>query len=56
MGEKHYKRPYGLYNNMLKRIIPYTAKGVIWYQGEANAPRAEQYQTALSGINQRMED
>ncbi|MCC8144453.1 MAG: sialate O-acetylesterase [Tannerellaceae bacterium] len=43
MGEFHYKRPYGLYNTMLKRIIPYTSKGVIWYQGEANAPRSEQY-------------
>ncbi len=50
MGEKHYKRPYGLYNTMLKRIIPYTAKGVIWYQGEANAPRAEQYQTLFPAL------
>lgn len=50
MGAKNYKRPYGLYNTMLKRIIPYTAKGVIWYQGEANAPRAEQYQTLFPAL------
>lgn len=50
MGERHYKRPYGLYNTMLTRIIPYTAKGVIWYQGEANAPRAEQYQTLFPAL------
>lgn len=50
MGEKHYKRPYGLYNTMLKRIIPYTAKGVIWYQGEANAQRAEQYRTLFPAL------
>jgi sialate O-acetylesterase len=50
MGEKHYKRPYGLYNTMVKRIIPYTAKGVIWYQGEANATRSEQYRTLFPAL------
>ncbi len=50
MGEKNYKRPYGLYNTMVKRILPYTAKGVIWYQGEANAPRSEQYQTLFPAL------
>ncbi len=50
MGERNYKRPYGLYDNMLKRIMPYTAKGVIWYQGEANATRAEQYRTLFPAL------
>ncbi|HRZ97842.1 MAG TPA: sialate O-acetylesterase, partial [Paludibacter sp.] len=50
MGDKHYKRPFGLYNTMLKRIIPYTSKGVIWYQGEANATRAEQYRTLFPAL------
>ncbi|MFT3753735.1 MAG: sialate O-acetylesterase [Paludibacter sp.] len=50
MGEKHYKRPFGLYNTMFKRIIPYSAQGVIWYQGEANAPRSEQYQTLFPAL------
>lgn len=50
MGEKNYKRPYGLYNTMLKRILPYSAKGVIWYQGEANATRAEQYHTLFPAL------
>ncbi|MBI2844279.1 MAG: sialate O-acetylesterase [Armatimonadetes bacterium] len=34
-----------LYNGMLSPIIPYAIKGVIWYQGESNAPRAFQYRT-----------
>lgn len=50
MGEKHYKRPYGLYKTMVKRIIPYTSKGVIWYQGEANAPRSDQYRTLFPAL------
>lgn len=32
-----------LFNAMLHPIIPYSMKGVIWYQGESNAPRAQQY-------------
>jgi len=50
LGNHNYKRPYGLYNTMQKRIIPYTSKGVIWYQGEANAPRAEQYRTLFPAL------
>ncbi|MDD3078012.1 MAG: sialate O-acetylesterase [Paludibacter sp.] len=50
MGDKNYKRPYVLYDNMFKRIIPYSSKGVIWYQGEANAKRAEQYKTLFPAL------
>jgi len=56
MGDKHYKRPYVLYDFMQKRIIPYTSKGVIWYQGEANAQRAEQYQTLFPALIQEYRD
>jgi sialate O-acetylesterase len=37
------KSPYRLYNAMIAPLIPYTLKGVVWYQGENNAPRAYQY-------------
>ena len=50
MGDKHYKRPYVLYENMFKRIIPFTSRGVIWYQGEANASRAEQYRSLFPAL------
>ena len=32
-----------LYNGMIAPIIPYSIKGVIWYQGEANVDKAYQY-------------
>lgn len=37
------KAPYRLYNAMIAPLIPYTLKGVIWYQGENNAEHAYQY-------------
>ena len=36
-------RPMLIYNAMINPILPYTIKGVIWYQGESNADRAAQY-------------
>ena len=42
-------RPWGgnreLYNGMIAPLIPYAIQGAIWYQGESNAGRAEQYRT-----------
>lgn len=35
--------PTVLFNGMLHPLIPFGMKGVIWYQGEANADRAYQY-------------
>ncbi|MDP4275284.1 MAG: sialate O-acetylesterase [Bacteroidota bacterium] len=37
------KQPCVLYNAMIAPLIPYSIKGVIWYQGEQNAQRAWQY-------------
>lgn len=36
-----------LFNGMIHPILPYTIKGVIWYQGESNATRAVQYRKAF---------
>lgn len=36
-----------LYNAMLRPLMPYGIKGVIWYQGESNADRATQYRRAF---------
>lgn len=32
-----------LFNAMVAPLVPFTMRGVIWYQGEANAGRAHQY-------------
>jgi sialate O-acetylesterase len=36
---------YELYNGMIAPLLPYAIRGAIWYQGENNAGRAEQYRT-----------
>ena len=41
-------KPCWLYNGMLAPIIPYGIKGALWYQGEANAGKADTY-TKLCG-------
>ncbi|MGE4489367.1 MAG: sialate O-acetylesterase [Kiritimatiellales bacterium] len=35
--------PSVLYENMIAPLVPYTTRGVIWYQGEANAGNPDQY-------------
>ena len=35
--------PCTLFNAMVSPVIPYTSKGFLWYQGEANRGRADQY-------------
>jgi sialate O-acetylesterase len=37
------KSPSSLYNAMIAPLIPYKIKGVIWYQGETNVSRAQEY-------------
>jgi sialate O-acetylesterase len=39
--------PTLLFNGMVSPIIPFGIKGVIWYQGESNVPRAAQYARAF---------
>ena len=38
-----------LYNGMLHSIIPFTAKGFLWYQGCHNRMRYEQYKRLITG-------
>ena len=36
-------QPTALYNSMIAPLINYSCKGFVWYQGEANTTRAEEY-------------
>lgn len=38
-----WRSPTVLFENMIRPLIPYTVRGVIWYQGEANAGRGDEY-------------
>jgi sialate O-acetylesterase len=46
------QRPCGLYNAMILPLEPYAIAGVIWYQGEANSGRAQEYQTLFPAMIQ----
>ena len=42
--------PSVLYNGMIAPLAPLQVKGAIWYQGESNAGRAEQYRTLFPAM------
>jgi sialate O-acetylesterase len=46
-GYRYKRRPTGLRDSMLREIIPYTARGVLWYQGENNADKPNEYAALL---------
>jgi sialate O-acetylesterase len=43
-------KPLGLFNAMLYPVTNYTLKGLVWYQGESNSDRANEYRLALTTI------
>lgn len=43
-------RPVGLYNGSIAPLQPYAIKGAIWYQGESNSSRGEQYRTLFPAM------
>ncbi|MDR1283470.1 MAG: sialate O-acetylesterase [Opitutaceae bacterium] len=49
-GPGHYNQPSGLYNGMVAPLTPYAIRGILWYQGEANARQAAQYREALPAL------
>ena len=45
-------QPAALYNAMVAPLVNYTIKGLLWYQGEANASRPEEYASLLPALIQ----
>jgi len=46
----HEDNPTNLFNGMIAPLIPFGIKGAIWYQGESNTGRAEEYGALLSTL------
>ncbi len=42
-GPDHPWAPSGLYNAMINPLIPYAIRGILWYQGESNTGRPDEY-------------
>ena len=41
------RKPTGLFQGMVSPCLPYTVKGVVWYQGESNDSAPEKYRDLL---------
>jgi sialate O-acetylesterase len=44
---RDYRIASSIYDGMIAPLMPFTIKGAIWYQGESNEARAEQYNILL---------
>ena len=50
---QHPWRPCGLYDLMLKKVMPYTLRGFIWYQGCSDERHADIYHNMMSALIKR---
>lgn len=50
IGPWHEWRPSGLYHWMLEKVIPYTIRGFLWYQGESDEDHPEIYSAVMQGL------
>lgn len=47
---KNNNRPTGLYNGSIAPLHPYAIRGAIWYQGESNSGRGQEYRTLFPAM------
>ncbi|MEP3477728.1 MAG: sialate O-acetylesterase [Fuerstiella sp.] len=46
------RNPSVLYNSMIRPLIPFSFRGVVWYQGESNVKNPKQYRTLFPAMIQ----
>lgn len=46
----------GLYEGMITPLLPYVFRGALWYQGESNAMKAQQYRKLLPALIKNWRD
>ena len=44
------RNPSVLYNSMIRPLIPFSFRGVVWYQGESNVKQPKQYRTLFPAM------
>ena len=49
-GSDNPQMPWVLYAGMIAPLVPYGMRGAIWYQGESNANRANEYRTLFPAL------
>ncbi len=49
-GPGHQWTPSGLFNGMINPLIPFAVRGILWYQGENNAPHPTEYHSRLAAL------
>ena len=42
--------PTALYNGMIAPLIPYSLRGILWYQGESNTGKSQDYKELLKAL------
>lgn len=55
-AKQPHNSPSVLFNGMINAIIPFTIKGVIWYQGEGNTGRYQNYTKLMNGLIKNWRD
>jgi sialate O-acetylesterase len=48
--ERPFEAPTVLFNGMINPIVGYAIRGVIWYQGESNAPHPKEYHDVMAAL------
>jgi sialate O-acetylesterase len=49
-GPGHRDQPSGIYNAMVHPLAPFGLRGFLWYQGEGNAPRFDEYHALFAAL------